>query len=149
MSLLETWLHIIKPLKTIIIIEEIPRLYMTYDPRIFWKKAISDVLSRGKINLNKVDRYGEEIPRPEDSGLFKRSIGEIRGQMSDWRASLDGSTKGIHVVEFRDHYEVHVDRFDPYKKPVEHLLYDSPIYGAVLTGVSIISISILKRLMGK
>ncbi|MGP6207168.1 hypothetical protein ACNF42_03935 [Cuniculiplasma sp. SKW3] len=122
---------------------------MTYDARLFWKKAISEALSTGRININKIDENGEEVPRPSDSGLFKRSLGEIRGQMSDWRSSIDGSTKGIHVVEFRDHYEIHVDQFDPYKKPVEHLLYDSPVYGAVLTGVSIVALSLIKRILGK
>ena len=124
-------------------------IIMIKDPRVFWKEQISKALISGKVIINKVDREGDEIPPPGDSGLFKRSVGELRGQMSDWRASIEGSTRGIHVVEFRDHYEIHVDRFDPYKKPVEHLLYDSPVYGAILTGVSIVALSVLKRMMGK
>ena len=135
--------------KTVISIKAISRLYMSDDPKLFWKKAISQALSYGKIRINKVNGHGEEIPSPADSGLFKRSIGAIRGQMSDWRTSIDGSTKGVHVVEFRDHYEIHVDKFDPYKKPVEHLLYDSPVYGAILTGASIVALSLIKRIIGK
>lgn len=64
------------------------------------------------------------IGKPEDSGLFVRSLGRISGQIADWRCSVEGSALGIHVVEYFDRYEVHVDAHDPYKTPVRHLLFD-------------------------
>ncbi len=66
------------------------------------------------------------FPRPDDELPFKRSIGEIKGQIADYRLSIDDSDLGIHAVEFIDRYEVHVDLYDPYKKPIKHLLLESP-----------------------
>jgi len=85
-----------------------------------WNSACAMAMAFGKIDLPK------SIGSPMDSGIFYRSVGKIRGQIRDYRASVDGATFGIHVVEFLDRYEVHVDRFDPYKKPLEHLIVDSP-----------------------
>ncbi len=74
------------------------------------------------------DRFDipKNIENPENSKLFKRSIGHIRGQLRDYRCSIYYSNLGVHVVEFIDRYEIHIDRYDPYKKPLEHLIVDSP-----------------------
>ncbi|WP_337859879.1 hypothetical protein [Ferroplasma sp.] len=87
---------------------------------ISWSTACAIALADGKIDLPK------EMEDPLETGLFFRSIGKIRGQVRDYRCSIDGSKLGIHVVEFIDHYEVHVDKFDPHKKPLEHIVFDSP-----------------------
>ena len=85
-----------------------------------WNTLCAVALADGKIYVPK------NMDNPMKTGLFKISVGKIRGQIRDYRGSIDGSTLGVHIVEFLDHYEVHVDRFDPYKKPIEHLLVDSP-----------------------
>ncbi len=77
------------------------------------------------FTVDKID-VPKSIGNPMETGLFVRSVGKLRGQIRDYRGTVDGSTMGIHVVEFPGHYEVHVDHFDPYKKPLEHLLVDSP-----------------------
>jgi hypothetical protein len=77
---------------------------------------------------------------PEESGLFRRSVGTPKGQVRDWRSTVPGSDSGIHVVEYRDRYEAHADRFDPSNKPLEHLIFDS---GFEIAGI--ISIYFLSR----
>ena len=76
-----------------------------------WNTLCAVALADGKIYVPK------NMDNPMKTGLFKISVGKIRGQIRDYRGSIDGSTLGMHIVEFLDHYEVHVDRFDPYKKP--------------------------------
>lgn len=93
-------------------------------PYDFWKQVVSQALVENRLTVPK-SPHGF-VPRPEDSGLFVKSIGEPRGQVADWRASVPGTVKGVHAVEFTDCYEVHVDRFDPAKKPISHLLLESP-----------------------
>ena len=94
----------------------------------FWNTIIAELLIRGKMIVPKMSN-GHQIPRPESSGIFRKSVGELKGQTADWRATVGGSDRGIHVVEFDDHYEMHVDQFDPRKNPIKHLLVDSPKYG--------------------
>ena len=85
-----------------------------------WNSICAMALAYGKINVPK------SIGNPMESGIFFRSVGKIRGQIRDYRSSIDKANCGIHVVEFLDRYEIHVDRFNPYKKPLEHLIVDSP-----------------------
>jgi len=90
-----------------------------------------------------VPKSGERNPHigtPEESGLFRRSLGTPKGQIGDWRSAVPGSDRGIHVVEYGDRYEAHADRFDPSNKPLEHLIFDS---GMEIAGM--ISIYILSR----
>jgi len=75
--------------------------------------------------VDKID-VPKSIGNPMETGLFVTSVGKIRGQIRDYRGSIDNSNLGIHIVEFLTHYEVHIDHFDPYKKPLEHLIIDSP-----------------------
>lgn len=95
-------------------------------PYDFWNVAIAETLASGELDVPKADAYGFPVPGPEESGLFRKSVGERKGQIADWRASVNGSERGIHVVEFKDHYSMHVDRYDPGKRPVMHLVWDSP-----------------------
>lgn len=107
-------------------------------PYDFWNSVVASVLSYGTMEISKMDGSGDPVPRPENSGLFRRSIGEQKGQVADWRASIPGSKRGVHVVEFEDHYSAHVDRYDPNKDPIRHLLMDSPktILSALVAGVA-------------
>ncbi len=102
-----------------------------------WNSVISKVLICNNLTLSKVLPDGTELPHPSESGLFRKSIGERKGQVADWRASISGSERGVHVVEYEDCYKIHVDRFDPYKKPVEHIIHDSPKTGATLALVGL------------
>ncbi len=106
-------------------------------PYDFWNTVVASVLSYGSMDLPKTFPDGNSVPAPETSGLFSRSIGERKGQVADWRSSIPNSKRGVHVVEFEDHYSVHVDRFDPNKDPVRHLLLDSPktIVSLLATGL--------------
>lgn len=105
-----------------------------------WNDILSKVVILDKMTVQKIRADGSEIPHPSESGLFRKSIGEIHGQMSDWRASIGGSDRGVHVLEYEDCYKIHVDRYDPSKKPVQHLIKDSPKTGAAiaLAGIGIL-----------
>ncbi|WP_055032255.1 hypothetical protein [Acidiplasma aeolicum] len=86
-----------------------------------WNSLCALAVLEGKIEISKnIDN------KPEESGIFRRSVGKIRGQIRDYRSGIYKSTMGIHLVEFTDHYELHVDSYDPQKYPVRHLIIDSP-----------------------
>lgn len=94
-----------------------------------WNDIISQVIACQQMTISKSLPDGNTIPHPSESGLFRRSIGEMKGQIADWRASIPGSDRGVHVVEFKEMYSIHVDQYDPHKKPIEHLVHDSPKTG--------------------
>jgi hypothetical protein len=108
-------------------------------PADFWNEVISNTLVSGSMEVPKINGSGYKIPDPEESGLFHRSVGERKGQVADFRCSVGNSTSGIHVVEFEDHYSVHVDRYDPDRYPVRHLVHDSPKTLFQLIGVGVLS----------
>ncbi|MEM0155293.1 MAG: hypothetical protein QW597_01650 [Thermoplasmataceae archaeon] len=118
-------------------------------PPDFWNATLARVLMAGSLTIQKVDSFGNKVPDPFSSGLFRRSIGEPKGQIADWRASIEGSERGVHVVEFRDRYELHVDRYDPYKNPLKHIVYDSPKTGLSLVlggiGIALFIRSVVRR----
>lgn len=111
---------------------------MVHYPSDFWNEVISSALTLGSVDVPKVSVSGEHVPEPMETGLFYRSIGEQKGQIADYRLSLKNSESGIHVVEFLDHYSVHVDRFDPARYPIRHLVHDSPKTIIQLLGAGII-----------
>jgi hypothetical protein len=83
---------------------------------------------------------GEQIPSPDLTSptILQKHLGELRGQIADWRASFKDSSAGFHAVEFEDHYETHVDSVDPLKDPVGHLVKDSPgTLVGIITAVAI------------
>ncbi|MCL4439005.1 MAG: hypothetical protein M1616_06570 [Candidatus Thermoplasmatota archaeon] len=108
-------------------------------PEDFWNEVITDTISSGSLEITKIGVNGEKIPSPEDSGIFHRSIGERKGQIADFRCPLDGTESGVHVVEFEDHYSVHIDRYDPDRYPVRHLVHDSPKTLFQIIGIGIFS----------
>ena len=108
-------------------------------PPDFWNSVIASVLCYGTTEIPKYDRQGNRVPDPEMSGLFRRSVGERKGQLADWRASIPGSRRGVHAVEFEKHYSVHVDRYDPNKEPLKHLVVDSPKTLIGLIGAGLVS----------
>ena len=66
-----------------------------------------------------------QIEHPGHTGAL-RSGGLPAGQMADWRwpARPDGS--GVHVLEFPDRWEAHLDRVHPSVDFIEHLATDAP-----------------------
>jgi hypothetical protein len=99
----------------------------------FWKAVISRTLTGGyngkrPLILSKYFENGSEIPRPEDTSVLNRGLGEIKLQKADWRASFQKLDQGFHAVEFNDRYDCHIDKVDPDKDPIGHLVEDSPRY---------------------
>ncbi len=62
--------------------------------------------------------------RPENSGYYK-STGTKTSQ-AHWRKRLPDD-RGIHVIEFQDHYLMHWDRVDPSCSLWGHLVNDAPL----------------------
>lgn len=94
-----------------------------------------------KVSLVMAAKVGETVvvpkdatPPPAEQG-FRRSLGLIKGQLKDWRLALD-SGPGIHVREYADRYEVHVDNVDPSKGIVQHLAADTPITLLFISGLA-------------
>ncbi len=120
---------------------------MNADPVGYWETMIHKTIRERHIVLRK-DAY-EDIPSPGDSGFFKRSVGELKGQKADWRAGFENDPGCVHAVEFWDRYELHYDKFDPAKKPIQHLIFDSPAYGALVAAGAIATVLVLKTVFKK
>ena len=78
-------------------------------PYDFWNQVVTDVLVEKKATIYKSDDI-EFIPRPEESGLFVRSIGEPKGQIADWRSSIPGSrNRKVHSFQVKiDSLAIHL-----------------------------------------
>ena len=100
--------------------------------RNYWLEIVRKTFRGGFTGDNpfiilKSGPAGVAIPSPERSGgVLFRHLGELKGQVADWRASIDGTDAGFHCVEYDDRYECHIDAKDPIKDPVGHLAVDSP-----------------------
>ena len=72
-----------------------------------------------KDRSEKVSISKEVLPElpPEYS---KTNLGDPRGSKRQYRSST------AHVREYEDRFTIHIDREDPRKNPVGHLLRDSP-----------------------
>src|SRR3984893_14486985 len=57
----------------------------------------------------------------EGFGFDETILGDSRGSLRQYR-----NARGVHVREFRDHFEIHVDEIDPRTNPLGHLISDSP-----------------------
>lgn len=92
----------------------------------FWRRVASKTLER-KPKAFKFNKGENNLSfLPSRCTFMEHSLGELKGQINDWRAALQDSTEGFHAVEFRDHYECHIDKWDPNKNLWKHLSEDSP-----------------------
>ena len=99
------------------------------DAYIIWNSIIEQTLSAGRpLKFSKIMDNGSRIPSPDETRphILQKNLGELKGQIADWRASFKDSKAGFHAVEFNDHYETHIDSVDPKKDPLGHLVNDSP-----------------------
>jgi hypothetical protein len=71
-----------------------------------------------------VPRAAVEVP-PERLPQVARSVGAPRGQRADWRLALSCG-RGLHIVEFTDRYELHIDAADPSRGVLRHNALDCP-----------------------
>ena len=87
-----------------------------------WNTLTALAIISGSLYISK--EYTSQLGDPVDSGIFLRSIGMQKGQKADYRASIVGSGLAVHLVEYEDSFEIHVDRFDPSKNLLQHLVFD-------------------------
>lgn len=98
----------------------------------FWNTVISHTLTGGYEGTNpfvfsKTQENGIPVPRPESTSFLYWSVGEIKLEgKTDWRAQLKDTKQSFHAVEFDKRYECHIDKIDPDKDPLGHLVSDSP-----------------------
>lgn len=88
-----------------------------------WREAIKEVKERGYRIPISVPR--DSLPYPSLKRGFKKSIGEPEGQEDDFRKRIDKKSS-LHVRVFRDHYEIHLDMYDPEYNALLHLIFDAP-----------------------
>lgn len=114
---------------------------MTEEADEFWRSVIAWVIQEDDtVSFPKFDANGTEVPRPEDSQFLFQSVGELKGQLHDWRASLQDDIRGFHAVEFADRYDCHLDQRDPTKDPLGHLAVDSPATAALAIGLGALAV---------
>ena len=89
----------------------------------FWDQAVVEILIFGRITIMKLPLLAGPPPISA-SGIFSRSVGSGKGQIADWRIRIESTGRSVHVLEYGDRYVGHVDRFDPLRKPLEHVIYD-------------------------
>lgn len=65
------------------------------------------------------------LPDPRLHGATP-SVGWPAGQSADFRFAPDAACRGLHVHEFPDRWEAHIDRVHPDCDLVEHLRQDAP-----------------------
>jgi hypothetical protein len=99
---------------------------MSQEAYDFWRQVLSWVIEDGNQTIPKILNNGQPTPHPRAAGFFVHHVGELKGQVADWRASLNGDQRGFHAVEFSNRYECHLDKKDALKDPVGHLVEDSP-----------------------
>ena len=107
---------------------------------VIWNSIIQQTISASGAHLQfpKQMDNGQNIPSPSDCipSVLIRHVGELKGQLADWRASFSDSINGFHAAEYVYHYETHIDSVDPLKDPIGHLTADSP--GTIIIGVIVV-----------
>jgi hypothetical protein len=88
------------------------------------------------------------VSHPLRSG-FQKHYGAPKGQFADYRKCLpDGSC--IHVLEYKDKYYIHRDRFDPRGNMLGHIFYDlRNVLGFALASIIIITAGYWVYIRGK
>ena len=104
------------------------REFYNRDP---WPEIVEDTLLYGSMKFSNEFSDGTKIPLPGSSDGFRKSVGAPKGQKMDWRIHVDGTDRCVHVLEFHDRFETHVDNYDPGVKPIQHLILDTAL-GTVL-----------------
>jgi len=108
-----------------------------------WEEVVSKVLALKPHEPIAIPKG--QLPPPSQAG-FKLSVGGPRGQLADYRLKLkDG--RSIHVVEFKDRYEVHWDLADPEEKPLSHLAVDSPKWLIAALALALAALAVKKILL--
>ena len=103
---------------------------------IQWKEINRQIIRlpyKENIEINK-----GTASHPLRSG-FQKHYGAPKGQFADYRKCLpDGSC--IHVLEYKNKYYIHRDRFDPRENMTKHILYDlRNVLGVALTIMIVIT----------
>ncbi|MGB1698024.1 MAG: hypothetical protein ACPHK8_06460 [Thermoplasmatota archaeon] len=85
-----------------------------------WKQVQTAVLEQPLHAPVRVEKH--HVPHPEDVGFYM-SRGLNRSAHRHFRLPI-ADQKGLHVLEYDDHYLVHWDRIDPSVSMLGHFLGD-------------------------
>lgn len=114
------------------------------DAQEYWSIVVRETLNgcysgRSPLVIPKNTESDGAAPHPSlAEGVLVQHVGELKGQLADWRASLNETDQGFHAVEFIDRYDCHMDAKDPFKDPLGHLIEDSPGTLALVGAVAIV-----------
>lgn len=98
-----------------------------------WRDVIKNIKKYGYHVPFSIPR--DELPYPSQKFKFEKMIGEPEGQEADFRRNV-GKKYSLHVKVFKDHFEIHRDKYHPKKNPLKHLLFDAPeIIAAIVMGI--------------
>jgi len=102
----------------------------------WWLQVFAQVEQHPPRTPVRIEKAG--LPHPRDAGA-RVSVGIPRGQIADFRFPPDHRCRGLHVQDFGDHWQVHVDEVHPACDVLDHLRVDAPggwvSGGAVVGGI--------------
>jgi len=87
-----------------------------------WSSVVRALLHEETGSALKIPVY--QVEHPLDAGM-RRSVGLPMGQRTDYRLTLE-DCQCLHVRDFGDHYEAHLDSVDPACDTLSHLFRDAP-----------------------
>lgn len=89
----------------------------------FWKNVYESLVPAAVGARKAIPKHG--VPHPRGAGAVP-SLGLPVGQLRDWRFPPDHCCRGLHVHEYSDRWEGHLDRVHPNCDPVDHIRRDAP-----------------------
>jgi hypothetical protein len=76
-------------------------------------------------------------------GLQETALGSKRGALRQYRYG------NLHIRDYDSHYTVHMDKVDPRKNPLGHLLVDAPEYVVGVAAAAIVGRHVSKIVYNK
>jgi hypothetical protein len=112
-----------------------------------WASVYGHLLQQPSGAVFRVAKWA--LPDPRAHGAVP-SIGWPAGQSADLRFPPDAACRGLHVHEFVDRWEAHLDRVHPDCDLVEHLRRDAPraLYATTTSAGALIGGFASKTLVG-
>lgn len=102
-----------------------------------WEEVEAALLYHG----GKIVVFKSQIP-PPNREYHTTKLGLRNGAMKQYEKVV-GDTR-VHVREYENYYEAHVDRTAPTKDPIGHLKNDSPLYFFALDQITRFALTLWK-----
>lgn len=106
---------------------------MTPKHAAIWRMVRAQLESHAPGTILRVPKTAAPSPREAGADL---SVGWPVGQQGDFRFGPESDCRGLHVREFEDRWEAHLDAVHPACSVLDHMVRDAPD-GLVLGGVAV------------